>query len=70
MRQPGEGVGGFLFESFENGEARAVSELGILQGSAGIGLSLLAATTSIEPEWDRMLLTSIPPIRDGGQQPR
>jgi len=27
-------------------------------GSAGIGLALLAATTSVEPEWDRMMLIS------------
>src|SRR5712692_6145954 len=33
---------------------------GILTGAAGIALALLAATTSIEPEWDRMLLLSTP----------
>jgi len=31
---------------------------GILEGAAGIALALLAATTPIEPEWDRMLLLS------------
>jgi class I lanthipeptide synthase len=32
--------------------------LGILEGAAGIGLVLLAASTSLEPLWDRMFLVS------------
>ena len=31
---------------------------GILTGAAGVALAFLAAITSIEPEWDRMLLLS------------
>jgi hypothetical protein len=31
-----------------------------LTGATGIALALLAATTDIEPLWDRMLLASIP----------
>jgi hypothetical protein len=31
---------------------------GLLNGLAGIGLALLAATTPIEPRWDRLLLLS------------
>lgn len=34
---------------------------GVLNGAAGIGLSLLAATSSVEPAWDRMLLLDVPP---------
>lgn len=34
---------------------------GLLEGSAGIGLALLAATTPIEPLWDRQLLAHVPP---------
>lgn len=36
---------------------------GFLTGTVGIGLALLAATTSILPEWDRMLLASFPASR-------
>jgi hypothetical protein len=32
---------------------------GFLTGSVGIGLALLAATSAVEPEWDRVLLTAI-----------
>lgn len=34
---------------------------GLLEGSAGIGLALLAATTPVEPLWDRHLLVHVPP---------
>ena len=36
---------------------------GLLMGSAGIALSLLAATTGVEPAWDRPLLAHLPPRR-------
>jgi len=38
-----------------------VEKAGFLIGVAGIGLSLLAAVSGVEPAWDRMLLTAIPP---------
>lgn len=34
---------------------------GLLMGCAGIGLALLAATTPVEPSWDRLLVMSVPP---------
>jgi len=37
------------------------ADAGFLTGAAGIGLALLAAVTSVEPEWDRLLLVAIPP---------
>ena len=37
------------------------AEPGILEGSAGVALALLAAIQNVEPVWDRMLLVSIPP---------
>lgn len=37
------------------------AEPGFLLGAAGVGLALLAAVSSVEPAWDRVLLTSIPP---------
>lgn len=35
---------------------------GFLTGASGVGLALLAATSPIPPEWDRVLLVSIPPL--------
>jgi lantibiotic modifying enzyme len=61
MRQPGRGVGGFsALAAKEDGTRYWEDDSGILTGAAGIGLALLAATTSIEPAWDRMLLVSTP----------
>jgi hypothetical protein len=38
-----------------------VADPGFLTGAAGIGLALLAATSPVEPAWDRVLLASVPP---------
>ncbi|HEY6249060.1 MAG TPA: lanthionine synthetase C family protein [Candidatus Angelobacter sp.] len=35
-------------------------KFGLIEGIAGIGLSLLAATSNIEPQWDRMFMVNIP----------
>jgi lantibiotic modifying enzyme len=43
--------------------ASAAPDLGLLTGSAGIGLSLLALATEQLPAWDECLLCSIPPSR-------
>lgn len=60
-RQPGSGVGGFLAfipppDDFE----RLVwtEEAGFLTGAAGVALALLAATSGVDPAWDRVLLLS------------
>jgi lantibiotic biosynthesis protein len=34
--------------------------IGLMEGAAGVALVLLAATTSVEPLWDRMFLVSAP----------
>lgn len=59
----GEGVGGFsIAETDDTGtEIRWRNKPGLLDGIAGVGLSLLAACTNSEPHWDRSLLISIPP---------
>ena len=59
MRHPVDGVGGFTTwsETSEN-EVGMVADPGFLQGAAGIGLSLAAAITAVEPRWDRALLLS------------
>jgi class I lanthipeptide synthase len=60
MRRRGTGIAGFRALGVrEDGTRYWEDDEGILTGAAGIALALLAATTTIEPEWDRMLLLSI-----------
>jgi lantibiotic modifying enzyme len=62
MRRPGEGIGGFLaFSTEESNPGSWKAEPGFLLGAAGVGLALLAAVSDIEPDWDRVLLVSVPP---------
>jgi hypothetical protein len=60
FRQPGTGVGGFSALTRPNPLGPPVWEVspGFLDGAIGIALAFLAATTPIEPTWDRMLLLS------------
>ncbi len=61
MRRPNRGIAGFLAympRPNRPNEKRWIAAPGILEGAAGIALALLAATTPVEPEWDRMLLLS------------
>ncbi|HEY6051248.1 MAG TPA: lanthionine synthetase C family protein [Thermoanaerobaculia bacterium] len=61
MREPGEGPGGFFaLTGREDGGFDRDPSPSLLSGAPGIALALLAATTSIEPAWDRMLLVSAP----------
>ncbi len=63
MRQPDQSIAGFsamMPDPERPREVRWVAERGLLEGAAGVALALLAATTEREPEWDRMLLASIP----------
>jgi len=60
MRQPRRGIGGFrALAAREDGTSYWEDDEGILTGASGIALALQAATTSIEPDWDRMMLLSI-----------
>ncbi|HUS66476.1 MAG TPA: lanthionine synthetase C family protein [Kofleriaceae bacterium] len=56
MRRPGEGVGGFRAH---DGVLGWHDDGGLLTGSAGVALALLAATRATEPAWDRLLLLSL-----------
>ncbi len=56
MRTPGHGFGGF--QSY-NVTVYADAP-GFLEGSAGVGLALLAAVSDVAPAWDRILLLSLP----------
>jgi lantibiotic modifying enzyme len=64
--QPGRGIGGFLAltppgDDFDRLEWTA--DPSFLVGASGMALTLLAATSGIEPAWDRLLLIS--PLSDG-----
>jgi lantibiotic modifying enzyme len=62
FREPGQGVGGYrMWVMGEGEELDWRSDPGFLTGSAGVGLVLLAATTPVEPQWDRLLLTDVAP---------
>lgn len=63
FRQPGKGIGGFLPYK---GETEPQLATGFLNGGSGIALALLGGITPIEPNWDRVLLCSIPPQNASG----
>jgi lantibiotic biosynthesis protein len=60
MRKPGTGVGGFSALTRPDPEKGIVWDANpaFLDGSIGIALALLSAVSSVEPQWDRMLLLS------------
>lgn len=57
VRQLDQGIAGYCFWNQEQGW---LTSPGILEGAAGIGLVLLAASSPLEPTWDRMLLIDLP----------
>jgi hypothetical protein len=62
LRRPGRGIAGFeSWELDENMQLCWQTDPGLLAGATGIGLALLAAVSSVEPEWDRLLMLAIPP---------
>jgi hypothetical protein len=63
LRRPGEGIAGFAaWRTEADGvEKTWENDPGFLEGSAGIGLALLAAISPVEPAWDRVLLLSTAP---------
>jgi lantibiotic biosynthesis protein len=62
MRRSGQGVAGFA-AYFPNPDpfVQWHGDRDFLTGAVGMALSLLAASSSIEPLWDRLLLTSVRP---------
>ena len=60
-REPGRGVAGFRALMPDQGGAYLYNDPGLLTGTAGIGLALLAAVSRVEPRWDRMLLVDLVP---------
>lgn len=62
MRRPGEGRAGYLFYLASGPGANTWDgDDGLLQGITGVGLALLAAVSDLAPDWDRILLVSVPP---------
>ncbi|HEY0783401.1 MAG TPA: lanthionine synthetase C family protein, partial [Thermoanaerobaculia bacterium] len=58
MRVPSTGVGGYsaLLPGADGAPPSPVADPGFLLGAAGVGLALVAATSDVEPSWDRLLL--------------
>jgi hypothetical protein len=66
MQRQGRGVGGYeAWGPGVNDETTWVADPGLLTGAAGTALALLAATTDVEPAWDKALLVAIPPLSTG-----
>ncbi|HLJ86438.1 MAG TPA: lanthionine synthetase C family protein [Candidatus Angelobacter sp.] len=60
-REPGRGAAGYsVVTADDDGKTIVAGRLNIIEGIAGIGLTLLAAITDIEPRWDRVFLADIP----------
>ncbi|MCY1044849.1 lanthionine synthetase C family protein [Corallococcus sp. bb12-1] len=58
--RPGQGVGGFrTLERFDDDTEGWTDNPGLLAGATGVALALLAATSAVEPTWDRMMLMSL-----------
>jgi lantibiotic modifying enzyme len=55
-RLPETAVAGFPYADLRDGQRVRVARAGLLEGTAGIGLALLAALSDAEPTWDGLLL--------------
>lgn len=62
FRQPNVGVGGFrsYFPGIAGSPERWDENPSFLDGALGIALTLLAATSMVEPEWDRLMMCDLP----------
>jgi lantibiotic modifying enzyme len=58
--QPGEGFAGFRNWHPGPPEAGWLDTAGLLTGSTGVALTLLAAVSDVEPCWDRLLMVDLP----------
>ncbi len=61
-QDPTKPWGGFPRRTLREDNASALEYVpGLLDGACGVALVLLAALTSLAPDWDRHLLVSLPP---------
>jgi len=59
LREPGSGIAGFVSPAVDTGDGeRRDADPALLTGAPGIALALLAASTDLEPAWERVLLLS------------
>lgn len=61
MRRTSEAVAGFPALNRVGGADVWIADHSVLTGATGVGLALLAATSEIEPSWDRALLCGVRP---------
>jgi lantibiotic modifying enzyme len=63
-RKPGEGLCGYQSWMPQGPEMKLSwgEDPGLLTGVTGLAMGFLAGVTDLEPKWDRMLLTTVPPI--------
>jgi lantibiotic modifying enzyme len=63
MRDPERGIAGFpSYQPIRASESLGwLDDPGFLTGAAGVGLGLLAGLSDVEPDWDRILMVTIPP---------
>jgi class I lanthipeptide synthase len=63
LREPGKGIGGYLTWGPAGADYKLgwIEDAGLLTGVSGVVLALLAGASDVEPRWDRMLLTAVPP---------
>ena len=60
LKTPGQGIGGYAAWGRDAEDTPAwVARPGLLEGTAGVALALLAAASPVEPTWDRVLLMSL-----------
>lgn len=63
FREPGTGAAGYsVWTANDELDIVFLGRLGIIEGISGVGLTLLAATTGVEPAWDRIFQVDIPPL--------
>jgi hypothetical protein len=61
LRREGEGVAGFpAYVGAGPAAGCWQARAGLLSGATGVAMALLAATTAVEPSWDRALLLDVP----------
>lgn len=62
LRRPGVGIGGFQVVRGVGADLAWVDDADLLAGVGGVALALLAATSPVEPSWDRLLLCELAPM--------
>lgn len=60
---PNAGAAGYsVMVPNEAGEMKLEERYGLITGIAGVGLALLAAISNVEPMWDSIFMSDIPPV--------